>query len=126
GVQPVSAVMPPTATQDVACAPSQDQLVTFDFSVIRSSEQGFFDIKARVEDIFCAAKADVQPTARAGSAAAVTVGFACGAGAVGEVDTHLYMSDVEIACRNLGNATIKSATITPDGNGYLPANQITD
>ena len=73
GLQPVSAVMPPTATQDVPCAPSQDHLVTFDFSVIRSANQGFFDIKATVEDIFCAAKADVQAAQDGMSAAQMRI-----------------------------------------------------
>lgn len=115
GAQPMSVgPLPPQITQDIGCTSNADHPVQFDFSVILSAQQGFFDIKATLEDIFCAAKADVQAPPTAGAAAPVVIGFACGAGSPEEgVDTHLYMSQVVVKCGS------REATITPVGGGYV-------
>jgi hypothetical protein len=43
---------------DVPCAENADTAVTFNVTVLRSANQGFFDIAVNFEDIFCSSKID--------------------------------------------------------------------
>ncbi len=43
---------------EVACNENQDTPVTFNLTVIRDAEQGFFDIGVNFKDIFCSAKSE--------------------------------------------------------------------
>jgi len=121
GNTPISAEMPPPIVRDVTCQPNADTLVELDFTVVRSAQQGFFDIKATVEDIFCSAKLDCVDDYTPNAATTVIIGFTCGAGDPDLVDTYLYMTDIVVDCGALGTAIIH-----PDGDGYLSAADITD
>ncbi|MFT7582777.1 MAG: hypothetical protein ACI9MR_004460 [Myxococcota bacterium] len=127
GNQPVDAVLPPEAVRTVTCNSNADALLEFNMSVVRSAQLGFIDIKARLSDIFCSAALECQSAPASGSAARVVLGFACGAGPASEVDppqpveTNLYMDDLVVTCRGIGTATIR-----PDGAGYLSAAMIDD
>lgn len=116
GNTPVSVVMPPPAVELVDCLPDQDVLVEVDFTVVRSANQGFFDIKATVDEIFCSAKLDCVDDFTPSSVTTVIIGFACAAGHPDEVDTRLFMSDVVIDCGGEGYAV----SINPTGDGHLP------
>ncbi len=98
------------------CRENVDTAVAFDFTILRQSNTGFFDIVVEFEDIFCAAKVDCRygndtpatdddPVIRlfgdiAGSQDLPTVVFAlaCSAGPGDEGTTRLYLSDVDIDC----------------------------
>ena len=121
GLQPLAATLPPAQTREVECVANQDVLVEFDFTLVRSANQGFFDIKTTVEDIFCSAKLDCAESDQAGAAASVVIAFACGAGAPGLVDTRLYMTNIIVDCDTSG-----SASIAPDGDGWLPGTLVSD
>ncbi len=45
-------------TLDFICEENADNLVEFNFTVMRDAQQGFFDIAVNFEDIFCSAKFD--------------------------------------------------------------------
>src|SRR5690606_28057069 len=102
---------------------------TFSLTILRSANQGFFDVAVEFDDIFCAAKFDCRDEdgdplvllhdANGERAETAVLAFACTGG--GEADsTHLYLSDVDVTC---GGAT---ATIDPSaGPGNLPAGAIT-
>ena len=122
GATPVAAQLPPPLARDVVCAPNRDTLVPLDFTVIRSASQGFFDIKASVEDIFCSAKLDCSANYTPGAATTVVIGLACGAGEPALVDTHLYMSDILVDC----GGVLGQALIRPEGDGYLGGGAVTD
>ncbi len=49
---------PNGCTLDVLCEENADNLVEFNFTVMRDAQQGFFDIAVNFEDIFCSAKFD--------------------------------------------------------------------
>jgi hypothetical protein len=121
GNTPVSATMPPPIVRPVTCLANRDTSVELDFTVVRSAQQGFFDIKATVEDIFCSAKLDCSTDYTPNAATTVVIGFACGAGAPADVDTFLYMSDILVDCGLLGQAIIH-----PEGDGYVSPGNITD
>lgn len=88
------------------CRENADTLVEFNVTILRSAEQGFFDVAVNFDDIYCSAKLDcVDESGAPISLVSNAVGerdttavlaMACSAG-VG-ADTHLYMDDIEIAC----------------------------
>ncbi len=49
---------PNGCTLDVLCEENEDTLVTFNLTVMREANQGFFDIIVNFEDVFCSAKLD--------------------------------------------------------------------
>ena len=118
GNTPVAATMPPPIVRPVTCVANQDTLVELDFTVVRNAQQGFFDIKATVDDIFCSAKLDCSTDVGPGVATNVVIGFVCGAGDPALVDTHLYMTEIAVTC---GAWT---ATFPPDADGYVSPGDI--
>ncbi len=98
---------------EVDCDANTDSLAEFNFSVMRSANQGFFDIAVNFEDVFCSAKFDtcyegdpddqIRLLHGADSVRDWTgvVGFTCTAGAdtadLGTV-THLLYSKIAITC----------------------------
>ncbi|PKN56840.1 MAG: hypothetical protein CVU56_14060 [Deltaproteobacteria bacterium HGW-Deltaproteobacteria-14] len=93
---------------DVVCLADADASVTFDLTIARQAQQGFFDVAVELDDVFCAAKLDCvddtgtgdlellhNPDTSARDLTAV-VGFACTGGVTG--DTYLYMDDPVITC----------------------------
>ncbi len=103
------------------CLPSEDVNVTFDITVMRDSNKGFFDIGVQFEDIFCSAKFDcgygdgtpiekvygldgeLHPTA--------VLAFTCTAGT--DAASHLYLTDIQIECDDVDQ------TISPANSGLL-------
>ncbi|MFO0748250.1 MAG: hypothetical protein U1F43_21700 [Myxococcota bacterium] len=118
------------------CAENADTLVEFNLTVMRSAQQGFFDVAVNFSDIFCSAKFDCQYPTDAdddGNEDAIkllfdasgqrrdtgVLAFACTAGtatALDEGDTHLYMSDIEIDCGQ-GSTEILPAAVLNDREG---------
>ncbi|MCA9517421.1 MAG: IPT/TIG domain-containing protein, partial [Myxococcales bacterium] len=88
------------------CAPNADNAVTFDITVARAANQGFFDVAVTFDDVFCSAKLDCKDGAdpirlvHDASAGArgdtLVVALACTAGP--DQDTTLYLDDITITC----------------------------
>ncbi|MFO0750158.1 MAG: hypothetical protein U1F43_31480 [Myxococcota bacterium] len=112
------AIVNPTAAgpleRVVTCAPNADASVRFDVALMRSADQGFFDIAVTFSDVFCSAKLDCDAGDLLHDADGVrgptmVLGFACTAGA-GDVDrTVLYLDDLELDC-----SSPSAADFTPD------------
>ncbi|MFO0745295.1 MAG: Ig-like domain-containing protein [Myxococcota bacterium] len=80
------------------CRQNADSAVTFNLTVMRDANQGFFDIAVNFADVFCSAKLDcVDELLHDGDARGDTavVAFACTSG--GDT-THLYMDDIVVRC----------------------------
>ncbi len=85
--------------QFVTCTENIDTAVTFNLTVLRSADQGFFDIGVSFSDVFCSAKVDC-PSQLVFNDAGVrgptaVVAFACTAGDAGP--THMYLDDIAFA-----------------------------
>ncbi|TNF31788.1 MAG: hypothetical protein EP329_11825 [Deltaproteobacteria bacterium] len=108
-------------TQTATCAADTDVAVTFDLTVARAAQQGFFDISVNFSDVFCSAKLDCKkdvggsledlallfnPLTGARERTAV-LGFACTAGP-GQA-TALHMSEVTLSCATGASATVDVA-----------------
>jgi len=118
------------------CTENEDVLVTFDLTIMRSANQGFFDIGVNFEDVFCSAKADtcypgdpatpielLGHSGRAGATDADADGryrtgvsaLACTAGP-GAESTVLRMSAVEIVCAGGNTCSLAPAAALPGNN----------
>ena len=118
---------------EAPCEENADTFVEFNLTLMRSAEQGFFDVAVNFEDIFCSAKMDCEYADGtdiellfndAGERASTAVmGFACTAGPGS--DTKLVMSDTYIVCddgaTNVG-ITDPSSVPTRVVAQYSPAN----
>jgi len=128
GLVPVTSYMNPTPlSREVACVANADVSVTFDITVARRAEQGFFDVAVELDDVFCSAKLDCVRSGGAqdlellhnpldGGARDLTavLGFACTGGP--GADTWLYMNDLSVAC---AGPPASSFTLDPGGLGNL-------
>ncbi len=106
------------------CSENADTQVVFNLTVLRSANQGFFDIAVSFEDIFCSAKFDCEgpdggpiellhdPATGRRSTTAV-LGFACTSGAGSQ--TWLYMNDATITCYDAGGSVVSTTAIDPSG-----------
>jgi len=120
----------PVVRADVICRENADTLVEFNLTIMRSADQGFFDIAVNFEDVFCSAKVDCRseflhdddgdrgPTA--------IFAFACtsGEGPSGPEPTWMYLSDVVVTC-TWSDTTVYTYQIPlmPEGRGdAIPAN----
>ena len=102
---PTAAATP--LTQTILCEEGRDVAVRFDVALMRPAQQGFFDVAVNFNDVFCSAKLDCQRAgggdlellfdATGARARTFVLGFACTPG-TGDVDTQLYMNDVELDC----------------------------
>jgi len=120
---------PGTLTRSFTCVQNQDVAVTFDLTIIRPANQGFFDIAVTFDNIFCSAKLDCKGQddlpikllhdADGARNTTLIMGFACTTGRVGDITT-LYRDDIEITCD-----TGRTVAVNPDGVGNLPAGNIT-
>jgi len=106
---------PTPIAREIVCQANADVAVTFDLTLARRADQGFFDVAVEFEDLFCSAKLDCvddatgddlrllhNPMTGARELTAV-LGFACTGGP--DTDTYLYMDDVEIHCTGGTGAT---------------------
>ncbi len=98
--------------QDVVCRENADVAVSFDLTIMRDAEQGFFDVAVDFSDLFCSAKFDCRDDQdelisllhdcdgeRADFTAVLAV--ACTRGASAEAaSTTLYMDSIVIACED--------------------------
>ena len=93
-------------TQAFVCREDADVAVSFDITIARRAQQGFFDIAMSIDDLFCSAKFDCQlpgggPIELLFNASGqrddtAVLAFACTGGAGS--DTHLYLSDLDVDC----------------------------
>jgi hypothetical protein len=114
------------------CRPNADTPVTFNLTILRSANQGFFDIAVNFEDIFCSAKLDTcygtnpdtdairllhgtsgdrEPTA--------VLALACTeGGGTASNNTYLHTGNVVVTCGTnpTTTTTLDLATITRPGN----------
>jgi hypothetical protein len=100
-----------------ACRENADVPVTFNLTIMRQAQQGFFDVAVNFEDIFCSAKVDCAYPATDNAPArpievvfdpatgkrtqSVVWAFACTDGDPGgdpDRATHLYMDDLVLRC----------------------------
>lgn len=100
---------PPPLVKEVACLPNADVLVSFSLTVLRSAQQGFFDVAVDFDDIFCSAKMDCQdallhrPGPEGARDLTAVVAFACTAGTLSDgtaEETFLYWGEAAIVCRD--------------------------
>ncbi len=88
------------------CRENADTPVVFNLGILRSADQGFFDIGVNFADIFCSAKLDcvdalLHDPATNERGPTANIAFACTAGA-GQ-DTTLYWGEAAIVCRDGAN-----------------------
>ncbi|MBL8788766.1 MAG: hypothetical protein JNJ59_27975 [Deltaproteobacteria bacterium] len=100
--------------RSVPCLENADAAVTFNLTVMRDADQGFFDIAVNFADVFCSAKFDcldsegdtlelLHDPATGDRAPTGVLGFACTSGQ-GET-TWLHMDDIVITCQG-GTTTV--------------------
>ncbi len=99
---------PGPLSRTAPCRENEDTFVSFDITILRAANQGFFDVAVSFDDIFCSAKLDCVDALLTDGAGdrntTLVLGFACTAGA-NEQDTWLYLDDVVVACDG-GNVTL--------------------
>ncbi len=85
---------------DIVCEENADTLVELNLTILRSADQGFFDIAVDFEDVFCSAKLDCQDAllhdANGERGPTAVLAFACTAGE-GD-DTYLYLDPIRVVC----------------------------
>ncbi|TNF32421.1 MAG: hypothetical protein EP329_10250 [Deltaproteobacteria bacterium] len=119
-VAPETYLNPTPVEREAVCVPNGDVAVTFDLTLARRAEQGFFDVAVELDDLFCSAKLDCEDDAGndlellhdASGARAMTVvlGLACTGRVAGSTPTWLYMDDPIIACDGLvGDVRVSAA-----------------
>ena len=107
---PDGCVRPATCRQDA------DTPVTFDLTVARAAQQGFFDVAVTFSDLFCSAKLDCQndqngplellhDPADGRRKQSIVLAWACTAGP-GATTTHLYFDNVLLRCFDTGGALL--------------------
>ena len=112
-VDPCAAPHNPLGCQlPVVCRENADAPVTFNLTLMRRANQGFFDVAVNFDDIFCSAKVDcedadgdalqlVHDPASAQRVDSVVLGFACTSGGSQSspaTSTHLYRNPIEVVC----------------------------
>ncbi len=108
----------PIAMTGITCVENADTPVTFNLTVMRAANQGFFDIAVNFDDVFCSAKLDCQEAFLhngASRAETAVLAFACASGPRGGGDvppTVMYLSDVTLTCTDAGGNT-NSQSLTP-------------
>ncbi|MBL8788736.1 MAG: hypothetical protein JNJ59_27825 [Deltaproteobacteria bacterium] len=113
---------PDGCTLQGACSENADTPITFNLTIARSANQGFFDIGVNFTDIFCSAKLDCQKDdgtplvllhdpATGERGPTVVVAWACTAGP--DADTHLYYDNLVISCFDAQNQPIGSWPYDP-------------
>lgn len=123
---------PGILTQSVTCVANTDVAVTFDVTLARRADQGFFDVAVAFDDVFCSAKFDClrdpgDPSStidllfHAGVRDTTFIlGFACTGGLGDAVDTWQYLDDVRVAC----GADVVTVDVSA-GPGVVPPSAIT-
>lgn len=111
----------------VDCAENADTPVTFNLTILRPANQGFFDIAVDFDDIFCSAKVDCErapgepllllhdPSGQRAQTAVLAL--ACTAGVASGDETVLFRDPIVIDCG--GVETVLDPALGP-GNVYGP------
>jgi len=106
---------PGTLTRSATCSPNADTPVSFDVTLARAANQGFFDVAIAFDNIFCSAKLDCvdqdgdtllllhQSDGSRGRTA--VLGLACTGDVNTGGDTWLYRDPVVVTC-DAGTATV--------------------
>jgi len=116
----------------VECRENTDSPVTFNLTLMRQANQGFFDIAVNFDDIFCSAKVDCtyddagddpiellfDPATQERAQTAV-VAVACTAGPGSDVTTTLLMNDVRVECGEVETPTVEQALFSCDDAGTM-------
>ncbi|MBL8785699.1 MAG: hypothetical protein JNJ59_12395 [Deltaproteobacteria bacterium] len=110
------------------CKENQDTAVTFNLTIMRDANQGFFDIAVNFEDIFCSAKFDCTDAnddalqllfqADGSRGDTVVAAIACTGGPGGDTVLHID-GDVRVTC---GGDTIALDPSIAPGNAYTALN----
>lgn len=119
-IRPDTTVVP-MVQPGVVCVENGDTPVVFNLTIMRSANQGFFDIGVTFSDVFCSAKLDCKDQFLHHDGvrdATAIVGFACTAG-LGQ-PTYLYLSDMRLECRDSNN--VVSSTILNTAGAELGQN----
>lgn len=124
GVRPAGSLPfndPGLLSRRVDCLDNADNSVTFDVTVMRPANQGFFDIAINFNDIFCSAKFDCAGRdllfdSESQRSPTYVLGLSCAAGP--GAATRLWMDDITIHCDD-GASTWDSVIDPLDGDGDL-------
>ncbi len=92
----------------IECDENEDTRVTFNLTVMRDADQGFFDIAVNFEDIFCSMKIDTctdegpitllfGDEADEGRVETAVIASACSAG-TDDADTEMWMAPLQVSC----------------------------
>ena len=119
---------PTPLEREAVCVANADVTVTFDMTIVRESNQGFFDVAVDFEDVFCSAKLDCEDDQggdldllhRPGGGPrdmTAVFAFAC-TGTLAAGETVMYMDDLRIACSGLA----RDVLIDPTGLGNIDTN----
>jgi len=112
--------------QQIDCDDNSDSPASFELSIMRAAQQGFFDIAVNFDNIFCSAKLDTcygaDPIRLLFGADGqrdwtAVFGFACTAG-TGDADTTLYYGAMAVEC---GDTTYVIDPLGPNGNNSASA-----
>lgn len=111
---------PGECVQTIDCVENTDSFVEFNLAIMRSANQGFFDIAVNFEDVFCSAKLDCAEELLHGAddvrGKTVIVALACSAGA-GQ-DTNMYLDDITIGTQTFDVAGDEGNRTNDDGTKY--------
>ncbi|MCB9734903.1 MAG: hypothetical protein H6745_20135 [Deltaproteobacteria bacterium] len=113
---------PGPLSRTLDCEANADNTVTFDVTVMRPANQGFFDIAIQFNDIFCSAKFDCAGTnllfdSESQRSPTYVLGLSCAAGP--GAATQLWMDDILISCDDGAGNTWESTIDPLDGDGDL-------
>jgi len=116
---------PTPIEREATCVADGDTAVTFDLTIARRAEQGFFDVAVEFEDLFCSGKLDCEQAdgsdlellhdASGARAMTVVLGFACTGRLTGSTPAWLYMDDPVIRCDGLA----EDVRVSPTGLGNV-------
>ncbi len=119
---------------NVTCQENADTPVSFNLTIMRAAQQGFFDVAVNFDAIFCSAKVDctyddagnepielLHDPATGERTQTAVIGLACSAGPGSDVDTAILMNDIRVYCGDVapvmfGGSTIQ--TCEDDGEAF--------
>jgi hypothetical protein len=125
-INPCAAPLSPNGCQlSAPCVENADTPITFNLTIMREANQGFFDIGVNFRDIFCSAKYDCgtleSPIELLHDGAGLrskthVIGFACTASPGANIETKLWFSDVDVTCTGASPSTSTIAANLKTGN----------
>ncbi len=122
---------PNGCTLEALCQENADTPVTFNLTILRQANQGFFDIGVNFEDVFCSAKVDCtnaagepldllfRPSTSTRDTTIVSA-LACTGGPGNTLTTHLFRDPLVVTCQDGSSATLP--IVPSKGNVYTASN----